>query len=297
MTIEVESEDSEWEGKLIVLKNDREIEEDTVRGRSDEETYDVSVEAGDVITAYIENDVSDCFDTLVFTGGESVGRDNGGSSGGGSGSDVECSHPFVDVPRNIWYENLMCTLYNWRDVIRGKTPTVAAPADAMTRAEFATVLLRMYELEELPFTKNYFNDVQSGAWYYEEMNVAVEQGLMEVPYNKLGRPNSPATRAEMLVMWARLNNVATSHRLSGTGLCPDMNDSHFAAYAFAYASELELDVDVSGKSTVITGDDATGKCRPDDRANRAEASAIALRGYIATEGSDDIDADLLNLLD
>lgn len=202
--------------------------------------------------------------------------------------DFDCEEPFSDVSSRDWYGDHICFLYN-TGVIKGRTSRLAAPGSQMSRAEFITVLIRMFDIDERDARSSVYRDNSSREWYYDYINTAYEEGI--ISYNNgYARPNDPIRRGEAAVMlYNALDEIggldddidADIRELRGT--CRDVSRSHYSSEAFAYLAQVELELPIDGVENVITGDSRTGNCRPNDYMDRASLSVMALRGLLSIE--------------
>ncbi len=79
------------------------------------------------------------------------------------------------------------------------------PEKLITRAEFATMLVRSLGLKATKPTLNYnFKDVVKNSWYEEYVSIAVEYGIVEGYNDGTFKPNKEITREEMIVMVMRV---------------------------------------------------------------------------------------------
>lgn len=119
-----------------------------------------------------------------------------------SGETVESKKvEFQDVPKNHWavaYIENMVSL----GLMKGKETHIFAPNDAMTRAEFITVLARMGG-DTLPAYKENFTDVPLSAWYAKNVAWAVENNIAGGNSKTTFTPNSSINREEVAVMLCR----------------------------------------------------------------------------------------------
>ncbi|WP_168735686.1 cadherin-like beta sandwich domain-containing protein [Cohnella fermenti] len=76
------------------------------------------------------------------------------------------------------------------------------PTQTVSRAEFATMLVRALGRGASPTGASAYTDVKPGAWYYDAIVSAKELGLLEFVGGKVFLPNRPLTREEMASMLA-----------------------------------------------------------------------------------------------
>jgi len=87
-------------------------------------------------------------------------------------------------------------------IVKGRSTTQYAPNANLSRAELATLLVNLKKLP-LETSKQYFNDVKPGTWYYGYVNAAAKAGLVAGYGDGTYRPNNPVTRAELAVVGLR----------------------------------------------------------------------------------------------
>ncbi|MER2038900.1 MAG: S-layer homology domain-containing protein, partial [Solibacillus sp.] len=81
-----------------------------------------------------------------------------------------------------------------RGVIQGDEKGNFNPRKSVTRAEAATILVNVFELESTG-TIN-FTDVKAGAWYYDAINAAVNNGIFQGQGAGKFNPSGNLTRSE-----------------------------------------------------------------------------------------------------
>ena len=118
------------------------------------------------------------------------------------------NYTYVDYTESVEY------VYSHKDLtyIVGY-PDESVRADApMTRAEAATVFYRLYDGEYPAFQRRMsgstFEDVQTGHWFYKEVETLYNSGIVDGTAEHKFSPDEPVTRAEFAVMaarWARLD--------------------------------------------------------------------------------------------
>ena len=107
------------------------------------------------------------------------------------GCDLEeapSSDPFSDVPKSAWYAPAVACLKDV-GVVNGRTPTIYAPGDLVTRAEFFKLMTEAYlELNPglatswraaMSSATAVFADVSASDWFSGYVNFAYEKGLLE----------------------------------------------------------------------------------------------------------------------
>lgn len=132
---------------------------------------------------------------------------------------------FTDVIKDSWYYNDVITAYEY-GLIKGKTEELFEPETNMTRAEIATVIVRICSLflEKLNYILNRsgkkeivinkqsisFSDVATDAWYYDAIKMIVNLEIMNGKDNNYFEPEGFATRGEIAAIINRLSKYIDS---------------------------------------------------------------------------------------
>ncbi|WP_165280039.1 S-layer homology domain-containing protein [Paenibacillus protaetiae] len=163
-----------------------------------------------------------------------------------------------------------------KGAIEGKSEGVFAPKDQITRAEFAKMLIRAFDLENGAAKEN-FNDVNSGDWFASYVAAAAKLGIINGRTATEFAPNATITRAEMATMIAR-----TLKAVQGSAAAVN-TDNVLAQFADAssISSALKDGVAYAASQGIVEG--SGGKFRPKDSATRAEAAAMIYRAYTSAE--------------
>mgnify|MGYP003290244336 CR=1 FL=1 len=133
--------------------------------------------------------------------------------------------PFEIIKRNKSFSDINGQMYK-RDIIQaanrmiveGYTDGTFGPDKSITRAEFATMIVRALGL--LPMGDMAFTDVPKDAWYYETVNAAAAWGIVYGIGNGLYAPERLITRQEAAVMLVRASEVV----LEANGFKPMYRD-------------------------------------------------------------------------
>ncbi|OME81476.1 hypothetical protein BK120_17705 [Paenibacillus sp. FSL A5-0031] len=104
---------------------------------------------------------------------------------------------FTDVPASHWASPAINELVA-KQIVTGKTDTTFEPNTNVTRAEFATLLVKALKLTAK--SKSSFTDVPATAWYAESVAAASENGLVNGVSKGKFAPNDKITREQMAVM-------------------------------------------------------------------------------------------------
>lgn len=128
----------------------------------------------------------------------------------------------------------------------GKSKTIFAPNDAITRAEFTTMAVRFFEVygdgdSDLMEQFGGFNDVSSGYWAAEYIHYAAKHGWINGYGDGSFRADDEINRAEVVTIVNRLlgreadeDYIADNLRKLNT--FPDVSRKHWAYYAVMEAA-------------------------------------------------------------
>lgn len=166
---------------------------------------------------------------------------------------------FSDI-QQIWARDAILTAYmnGW---LEGVSPTMFSPNASLTRAQAATILVRMTGL--MPMKSSFTFDDCSGHWAQAYIDTAKKYGIVSGTGGNDFKPDRSVTRAEMAVM---LNNI-----LGYSGTSQPFSDVSKTRYFWAYdaISALEAQGILSGYSD--------RSFRPQNRITRAETAALITR--------------------
>ena len=245
-------------------------------GYSDESSTDITtfVEEGAVISAvgvvYMDPEgvclrIRDLSEVVLESREE---PDDGPSHGGGSGCpttepDSE-TLPFTDVPDGAYYYDAVA----WA-VEAGVTSGTAAgrfsPNQACTRAQMVTFLWRAAGAPEPASNVTPFTDLDEGAYYYDAVLWAVEQGITEGTSATTFAPNAVVTRGQTVTLLWRSEGAQSA---SGGGFTDVAADAYYAD-AVAWA----LDQGITTGATATT-------FRPGDACTRAQIVTFLYRSAV-----------------
>ncbi len=158
-----------------------------------------------------------------------------------------------------------------REIVKGKSAVQFDPNGNVTRAEFVTMLVNCTDKDIAKSVSEGFDDVATGAWYFDDINWAVKEGIVKGYGNGRFGPNDVITREQMAVMTdnfikamkARLDIVNKK-----TGFTDQEKINSWSAEAVANMQQFGI---IKGKTS--------GSFDPQGTATRAEAATI-LKGYI-----------------
>ena len=152
---------------------------------------------------------------------------------------------FTDIPAHAWYSGYAKYLNN-NGVTYGKSKTIFAPDDAITRAEFTTLAVRFFDVygdgdAEIMEQYKDFNDVSDGYWAAAYIKAAAKHGWINGYGDGSFRADDEINRAEVVTIVNRLlgreadeNYIADNLRKLNT--FPDVNRKHWAYYAVMEAA-------------------------------------------------------------
>ena len=165
------------------------------------------------------------------------------------------NYTYVDYTESVEY------VYSHKDLtyIVGY-PDESVRADApMTRAEAATVFYRLYDGDYPAFQRRMsgstFEDVETGHWYYKEVETLYNSGIVDGTGEHKFSPDEPVTRAEFAVMAARFAGLD----YEGGNVFDDVPVGH---WAYSY-------INAAANAGWVEGY-PDGSFRPDEPISRAE---------------------------
>lgn len=170
--------------------------------------------------------------------------------------------------KNHWAEDVISSMSR-QNILAGYPDGTFRPNEQVTRAQFASMLVRTLKLVESPAGAAKFHDVSPGAWYSGTIGAAVEAKLVAGYSEHTFAPNDLITREQMAVMIARA--------LSGGKIPYDPEDKTLEHY-----SDLQ-DISLWARPSIslmvnygITRGREINQFNPQGKASRAE-SAVALQ--------------------
>ena len=158
---------------------------------------------------------------------------------------------FTDIPAHAWYSGYAKYLNN-NGVTYGKSKTIFAPDDAITRAEFTTLAVRFFDVygdgdAEIMEQYKDFNDVSDGYWAAAYIKAAAKHGWINGYGDGSFRADDEINRAEVVTIVNRLlgreadeNYIADNLRKLNT--FPDVSRKHWAYYAVMEAANTHTSI-------------------------------------------------------
>ncbi|WP_168118780.1 immunoglobulin-like domain-containing protein [Paenibacillus sp. HB172176] len=164
-----------------------------------------------------------------------------------------------------------------RIVVNGVDDFHYEPERNITRAEFGAIIVRALGIVSHEDKILAYPDVVSGAWYEDELSVAVENGLVNGYPDGTFRPGNGITRLESMVIVSRAMAIV--------GLQPSVQASEIEALLQAFTDGAsvpqwaESQVKLNLSAGIIQGRD--GRLDLDEWITRAETAAVVRRLFIA----------------
>ncbi|SFI91281.1 S-layer homology domain-containing protein [Paenibacillus sp. UNC496MF] len=171
---------------------------------------------------------------------------------------------YKDVPASYWAADVIQEL-TAKHVVEGVSADAFGPKTNVTRAEFATMLVRALNLKASKAAP--FSDVPAGSWYADTVAAAFENGIVTGTGGGRFEPSKAITRQEMAIM---IVNVYEKRSGSAAGgIASDLAGFKDAAAVSGWAKEAVQDAVHAG---LMTGSD--DRFTPRSNAIRAEAAKV-----------------------
>ncbi len=175
---------------------------------------------------------------------------------------------FTDLGNHDWATDAINTLAD-SGVIKGTSTTTFAPANNITRADFASLLVRAFNLSS-DNTEN-FADVSASDYFASELAIARNNGIISGIGDNKFAPRNTITRQDMMVIVYRALEASLAIKGGGPsndggGIYPDF--TAVAPYAKEAVSALISAELVNGKN---------GNIAPTDYTTRAEVAVLIKR--------------------
>ncbi|MFC0394138.1 S-layer homology domain-containing protein [Paenibacillus mendelii] len=177
---------------------------------------------------------------------------------------------FTDVEEH-WSKNAVNDLAS-RLIVNGTDETHYNPNGAVTRAEFAVIIVRALGLSDKGGS-SVFTDVQSGDWYAGAVSKAQEYGILNGYEDGTFRPTTTITRVEAMSI------VLRAMKLTGLDTAASTADIEAALSMFsdgeAVSEGAKPAVAMAIKSGIVSGTEAG--LMPASEITRAETAVIVQR--------------------
>ena len=172
---------------------------------------------------------------------------------------------FTDVADTYWAK---AAIDRWveEEVITGYPDDTYKPKSYITRAEFSSLVVKLFEPETKADISKY-TDVKETAWYYDAMAKAMGMKAIEEATSTTLRPNANVTRQEAVVI---LNSILGFEAKNGKESLKEFTDyNEIADYA-------EDDIAAFAEKEYVIGY-PDGSFQPSGTITRAEAAQILSR--------------------
>ncbi len=234
-----------------------------------------------------KNDFADMYDAIraeickeepvqkPSTGGTSGGGGGGGSAAGGRVPVEETGYEkpeppaeikpletvtFSDIEGYAWAKEAIEALAT-RGIVNGKADGVFAPADNITREEFAKILSLAFDLNKDNVSCD-FSDVSKDRWSYEYIAVMYSNGIITGYPDGTFKPGNFVTREEMAVMLCRV--------LVRLNMITEEYETYSSYKDYSEISDFaQNSVRTLSNNNILSGDDK-GFFNPKNGAKRAE---------------------------
>jgi len=199
------------------------------------------------------------------------------------------SMDFEDVPAEHWAYGAIQRLSEL-GVVQGMGAGVFEPTRHISRADFALLLVRAFGLgagadsgdsdkADLGNADG-FSDIDAGAYYAEELELAYRHGIVRGDPEGGFRPHAPISRQDMMVMLARALRTADYSESDDTTGAERL--SRFADRQ-AIASYAEADIASLVAAGLVQGD-PQGRLTPQALTTRADAAVLIDRALVGADG-------------
>ena len=176
--------------------------------------------------------------------------------------------PFTDVSENAWYYEAVKYAYD-NGLMNGISATTFAPGNTLSRAMLAQVLWNLEGSPEVSSITEY-SDVASDAWYYDAVQWATAEGIVDGYGNGIYGSEDDITREQMAAMLYRYAQYK-SYDITRGG----MAIREYADYDQISGYALEA-MDWAVNAGLINGTSET-TLDPKGTATRAQAAAMLQR--------------------
>jgi len=171
---------------------------------------------------------------------------------------------YSDVPSDSWALSVIASATEYK-LMEGVGGSEFGYGSTITRAQFATIICRMFGWDSVSPAGASFSDVKPDAWYYTYVETALSNGAFDKDTDF--RPDEPILREEMAVMLVRA--------LGYQGIAASLSS---AALPFTDVTSSSGYIAVAYDIGMINGTSAT-TFSPSLTAKREEAAAMLVRIY------------------
>ncbi len=188
------------------------------------------------------------------------------------------SNNFSDVNRTYWAVPFITALEQ-RDIVSGFPDGSFRPNQPVTRAEFAAQLQKAFARDRQATPINY-GDVPQDFWGVDAIDSATRMGFMKGYPGNIFRPESPVSRAEVLVAL-----------MTGLGLpLPQTAGDTLEIYQDAASIPNYATLKVAGatQSDLVVSYPNPSLLNPREPATRADVAAMIYQGLVATRQAEEL---------
>lgn len=188
---------------------------------------------------------------------------------------------YMVMAKDKKFDDVTAANYSWavneievlasKDIIKGKTDSEFDPSGNITRAEFASMLVRMLGLQMTSNDQLEFKDVSENAWYFNEVQIAASHGLITGYHDSTFAPTKNITRGEMAVILSR------ALKYLGVGVTSQNVLTHFSDQ-HQIKSWAKNDVALVVNTGIMNGT-SNESFSANELSNRAQAAVVIYRLY------------------
>ncbi len=164
-------------------------------------------------------------------------------------------------------------------ILKGSTDTLFKPGNVITRAEFTAVVVRAFKLETAPVGS--LADVKSNKWYYKEVMIAENLGVISGDASNRFYPDSPITREDIsLMIFKALEAAGRKYTVHDNSVLEKFIDKdQISPYAVSSMATLVGEGIIEGLQGNAVG--------PKYAATRAQAAVFVYRALTKSEPMDE----------
>ncbi|WP_127534716.1 S-layer homology domain-containing protein [Paenibacillus kobensis] len=157
-----------------------------------------------------------------------------------------------------------------RTIVNGVSAELFAPNRPVTRAEFASMLVRSLGLRDGSGEATGYSDVPADAWYADAVGTASRYGIVQGMQGGSFQPSERITREQMAVMIARAFDLAVKGGLTKPAPAASASSFNDNGEIHAWASEAVL---LAVQQGIMQGR-PSGDFAPGQQATRAESAVV-----------------------
>ncbi len=176
---------------------------------------------------------------------------------------------FTDVNANEWYHESIDFMYN-NGYMVGKSATEFGVRANLTRGQMVAILYRIAGAPSVEGLENKYTDLETGAYYYDAILWATEQGIVYGNTDGTFRPEEAITREQMVAILYRYAGAekVEENKLEGFQDADKVSSYAVEAMNWAVAEGVVSGVEIKDGAVIL---DATGT------ATRAQFASVMHR--------------------